>query len=115
MTPFITSPTASQTNGQISPDGKWVVYASNESGDWEIYATTFPDAQGKWQVSRGSGAEPRWRGDGKEIFYLGPKGMLMAVPVNTGVAHFPPALRRLYSRFTGHTFKFLPPISSPTT
>ena len=83
MTPFITS-TASQTNGQISPDGKWVVYASNESGDWEIYATTFPDAQGKWQVSRGSGTEPRWRGDGKEIFYLGPKGMLMAVPVNTG-------------------------------
>lgn len=83
MTPFITS-TASQTNGQISPDGKWVAYASNESGDWEIYATTFPDAQGKWQVSRGSGTEPRWRGDGKEIFYLGPKGMLMAVPVNTG-------------------------------
>jgi eukaryotic-like serine/threonine-protein kinase len=82
MTPFIAS-AASQTSGQISPDGKWAAYASNESGDWEIYATTFPDAQGKWQVSRGGGTQPRWRGDGKEIFYIGPQGMLMAVPVHT--------------------------------
>ena len=71
-----------ETNGQISPDGKWVAYASDESGIWEIYVTTFPGAAGKWQVSRGGGSEPRWRGDGKEIFYLGPKGMLTAVPVN---------------------------------
>jgi len=82
MTPFLVSQ-ASETTGQISPDGKWVVYSSNESGDWEIYATTYPSAAGKWQVSRGSGTEPRWRGDGKEIFYLGAKGMLMAVPVDT--------------------------------
>jgi hypothetical protein len=40
---------------QISPDGKWAAYASNESGDWEIYVTSFPDAAGKWQVSRGGG------------------------------------------------------------
>ncbi|MDP9339434.1 MAG: protein kinase [Acidobacteriota bacterium] len=73
---------ASQTNGQISPDGKWVAYASNESGDWQVYVTTFPDAAGKWQVSRGGGREPRWRGDGKEIFYIGPKDMVTAVPVN---------------------------------
>jgi eukaryotic-like serine/threonine-protein kinase len=74
---------ASYTNGQISPDGKWVTYASNETGDWEIYVTTFPGAAGKWQVSRGGGTEPRWRGDGKEIFYVGPKGMLTAVEVST--------------------------------
>jgi hypothetical protein len=48
-----------------------------------VYATTFPGAQGKWQVSPGGGAEPRWRGDGKEIFYVDPKGMLTAVTVNT--------------------------------
>jgi len=42
-----------------------------------------PGAAGKWQVSRGGGTEPRWRGDGKGIFYLGPTGMLTAVPVNT--------------------------------
>jgi eukaryotic-like serine/threonine-protein kinase len=71
------------TNGQISSDGKWVAYASNESGAWEVYVTTFPDAAGKWQVSRGGGTEPRWRGDGKEIFYIGNTGMLMAVPLET--------------------------------
>ncbi|MBZ5599786.1 MAG: serine/threonine-protein kinase [Acidobacteriia bacterium] len=72
---------ASETNGQVSPDGRWVAYASNESGDWEIYVTNFPGASGKWQVSRGGGTEPRWRGDGKEIFYIGPHGTLTAVPV----------------------------------
>jgi eukaryotic-like serine/threonine-protein kinase len=81
-TPFQSGP-GSQINGQISADGKWVVYASDESGNWEIYVTTFPGAAGKWQVSRGGGSEPRWRGDGKEIFYLGPTGMLTAVPVST--------------------------------
>ncbi len=73
---------ANETNGQISPDGKWVAYASDESGAWEIYVSSFPGAVGKWQVSRGGGTEPRWRGDGKEMFYLSPSGMLMAVPVN---------------------------------
>jgi Tol biopolymer transport system component len=81
-TPFQVGP-GSQKNGQISPDGKWVAYASDESGNWEIYVTTFPGAAGKWQISRGGGSEPRWRGDGKEIFYLGPTGMLTAVPVST--------------------------------
>jgi Tol biopolymer transport system component len=81
MTPFIATK-ASTTNGQISPDGKWVAYASNESGEWEIYVTSFPSAQGKWQVSRAGGNEPRWRPDGKEIFYIDPKGMLAAVGVS---------------------------------
>jgi len=81
-TPFQTGP-GNQNNGQISADGKWVAYESDESGNWEIYVTTFPGAAGKWQVSRGGGTEPRWRGDGKEIFYLGPMGMLTAVPVST--------------------------------
>ena len=72
-----------QTNGQISADGKWAAYASDESGIWEIYVSSFPGAGGKWQVSRGGGTEPRWRADGKEIFYIAPSGMLMAVPVNS--------------------------------
>jgi eukaryotic-like serine/threonine-protein kinase len=82
-TPFLTDK-ASETNGMISPDGKWVAYASNDSGEWEVCLTTFPGAQGKWQVSPGGGTEPRWRGDGMEIFYVDPKGMLIAVPVNAG-------------------------------
>lgn len=82
-TPLLAGATGNQSNGQISPDGKWVVYASDESGNWEIYVTTFPGAVGKWQVSRGGGTEPRWRGDGKEIFYLGPTGTMTAVAVST--------------------------------
>ncbi len=74
---------ANQMNGQFSPDGKWVAYASDESGTWEIYVTSFPGAAGKWQVSRGGGREPRWRADGKELFYIAPGGMLMAVSVST--------------------------------
>ena len=73
-----------QTNGQISPDGKWLAYASDESGGWNIYVTTFPSAAGKWQVSVGGGTEPRWRDDGKEMFYLDAKGMLTAVPISAG-------------------------------
>jgi serine/threonine protein kinase len=71
-------------NAQFSPDGKWVAYASNESGNWEIYATSFPEGRGKWQVSTGGGEQPRWRGDGKELFYLSPDMKIMAVPVKTG-------------------------------
>jgi Tol biopolymer transport system component len=41
-------PGSNETNGQISPDGKWAAYASDESGSWEIYVTTFPAAAGKW-------------------------------------------------------------------
>ncbi|MGH9745693.1 MAG: protein kinase domain-containing protein [Candidatus Acidiferrales bacterium] len=74
---------SSEATGMISPDGKWVAYASADSGNWEIYVSTFPGAEGKWQVSRGGGTQPRWRGDGKEIFYEGPTGMLTGVPVST--------------------------------
>jgi Tol biopolymer transport system component len=72
-----------QSNGQISQDGKWVAYASDESGQWEVYVTTFPGGVGKWQVSRGGGTEPRWRADGKEIFYLAPGGMMSVISVRT--------------------------------
>jgi eukaryotic-like serine/threonine-protein kinase len=75
-------PRSNQLDGQISPDGKWLAYASDETGVWEIYVTSFPDAVGKWQVSRGGGTEPRWRGDGKELFYIAPSGMLESVLVD---------------------------------
>lgn len=65
----------------------WVAYASNDSGKWEIYVTSFPDAHGKWQISSGGGEQPRWRGDGKELFYLSADGKMMAALVTTG-AHF---------------------------
>jgi hypothetical protein len=71
-------------NAQFSPDGKYVAYATNETGDWEIYVSPFPDAISKWQVSRGGGEEPRWPGDGKELFYVSPEGKLMVSSVKIG-------------------------------
>ena len=73
-------------NGEFSPDGKWVAYASNETGKWEVYVTSFPDANAKWQVSSAGGDEPRWRGDGKELFYLSSEAKVMAVPVKGGAS-----------------------------
>ena len=71
---------------QFSPDGRWVAYASNESGSLEIYVAPFPGGNGKWQVSSGGGQEPRWRKDGKELFFLSRDSKMMAVPVSTGAS-----------------------------
>ncbi len=71
-------------NAQFSPDGKWVAYSSNETGNWEVYVSAFPNPTSKWQVSRGGGEEPRWRRDGKELFYLSSDGKMSAVPVKVG-------------------------------
>jgi Tol biopolymer transport system component len=71
-------------NGQFSPDGKWVAYGSNETGKWQIYVTSFPDARGKWQVSTSGGEQPRWRADGKELFFLSSDSKMMAAAVTTG-------------------------------
>jgi Tol biopolymer transport system component len=54
---------------RISPDGHWVAYASDESGQQEIYITTFPKGKGKWRVSANSGAYPAWSGNGRELFF----------------------------------------------
>jgi serine/threonine protein kinase len=68
--------------GQFSPDGRWIAYMSNESGGYEVYVAPFPGPGGKWQISTGVGAWPRWRRDGTEIFYLGFDGKMMAAAVN---------------------------------
>ena len=75
-------------NAQFSPDGKFVAYASSETGNWEVYVSPFPGFGSKWQVSRGGGEEPRWRRDGREMFYLTPDGKLMAVDIKPGVSGF---------------------------
>jgi hypothetical protein len=77
---------ATEDQGQFSPDGHWLAYTSNESGQSEIYVIPFPPSQGsgKWLVSRGGGVQPRWRRNGKELFYISPDSMMMSVEVNTG-------------------------------
>ena len=72
-------------NAQFSPDGQWIAYSSNETGTWEVYVSPFPSVSSKWLVSRGGGEEPRWRRDGKEIYYLSTEGKVMAVAVRTDI------------------------------
>jgi Tol biopolymer transport system component len=79
--PFLQTP-SNDVQGQFSVDGRWVTYASNESGRYEVYATTFPEAGAARQISSGGGVWPRWRHDGKEIFYLAPDGKIMSAGVN---------------------------------
>jgi eukaryotic-like serine/threonine-protein kinase len=80
---------ATLKNGVFSPDGKWVAYGSTESGRWEVYVTSFPEAKGKWQVSNNGGSQPRWRADGKELFYLSADAKIMSVPVKIGASFDP--------------------------
>lgn len=76
QTPF------NEFGGKFSPDGRWVAYTSNESGRNEIYVIPFAGSGGKWRVSTAGGVCQRWRGDGKEIFYIGADNKLMAASVN---------------------------------
>jgi serine/threonine protein kinase/Tol biopolymer transport system component len=77
-----------ERNGQFSPDGRWVAYETNESGQFEIVVQPFPEPTGKWQVSTNSGTQPRWRADGKEIYFIAPDGKLMAAPVTVSGSTF---------------------------
>ena len=70
-----------EKDAQFSPDGKWIAYASDESGRMEVYAQHFPGPGGKIAISTSGGAQPRWRRDGQELFYLAPDSRLMAVPI----------------------------------
>lgn len=70
-----------EDEGQFSPDGRWMAYTSNETGRREVYVSPFPGPAGKWQISSAGGSQPRWRRDGKELFYLSPDHTLMAVDV----------------------------------
>jgi eukaryotic-like serine/threonine-protein kinase len=74
-------------SAQISPNGRYVAYASNESGRYEVYVQTFPEHSGKWQVSTAGGIDPEWRHDGKELFFIGGE-KLMAVDVKTDGPQF---------------------------
>jgi len=78
---------------KFSPDGRWVVYTSNESGTKEVYVQPFPmSTGGKWPISNGGGSQPRWSRDGKELFYFTPDSTLMAVSVNANGATFQPGV-----------------------
>ena len=79
--PFLQT-AANEGAGALSPDGNYLAYESDESGRTEVYVQRFPAGGDRQQVSAGGGIQPRWRGDGRELFYLA-GDTLMAVPVTT--------------------------------
>ena len=78
--PYLNNPF---TNGspEFSPDGKWIAYTSNETGRQEVYVQSFPAGGGKYLISREGGSQPRWRGDGRELFFLAPDLTLMSANI----------------------------------
>jgi DNA-binding winged helix-turn-helix (wHTH) protein/Tol biopolymer transport system component len=78
--PLVRTP-ANESLGRLSPDGRWLAYASDESGMWQIYVQSFPVAAGKRAISIGGGSHPHWRVDGRELFYLASDRTLLSVQV----------------------------------
>jgi hypothetical protein len=74
----------SEANPRFSPDGRWIAYESDESGVSEIYVARMDAAGDRRRLSPTGGEKPRWRADGRELYYIGPAGLLMAVPVSPG-------------------------------
>jgi Tol biopolymer transport system component len=75
--PFLRTP-FNELSGQFSPDSKWIAYTSDESGREEVYVRSFSASGGKRQISNSGGAQPRWRPDGRELFYLAGGNMMAA-------------------------------------
>jgi len=71
-------PSASVLSPQVSHDGRWIAYQSDESGKYEIYISPFPNPVGKLQISAAGGRDPRWRRDGKALYFVAPDGNLTA-------------------------------------
>ncbi|HET7226307.1 MAG TPA: hypothetical protein VFK69_11410, partial [Candidatus Eisenbacteria bacterium] len=101
---------ANETRAQLSPDSRWMAYSSDESGRFEVYVVPMSGASGKWQVSASGGTYPRWRADGRELYFISGDQTLEAVPVEVGdtfragtpVALFKPRLIR--TGLTGYRY-----------
>jgi Tol biopolymer transport system component len=76
------------SGGQVSPDGRWIAFITNQTGRSEVYVSNFPKPTSRWQISSTGGQTPRWRRDGKELFYATLDGILMAVEVASGKNDF---------------------------
>src|SRR5262245_46053758 len=74
-----------ETSPRFSPDGRWIAYQSDESEVPEIYMALTQGGGDKRRISPGGGRYPRWRADGRELYYIGPGDFVMAAPVTPGV------------------------------
>ena len=110
---YLNAPYAN-AGGELSPDGRWLAYVSNESGRSEVYVTAFPEAKGKWQVSSSGATSPRWRSDGRELFFSQIDGILMAAEVTAGKDSFtfasvkPLSDRRVFQNNYSSTYDVFP-------
>jgi Tol biopolymer transport system component len=88
-TPVVVANTpADESNGQFSPDDRWVAYEMIRSDRFEIVVQSFPQPNGTWQVSTNGGTQPRWSADSKELYFIAADGMLMAAPITVSGAAF---------------------------
>jgi hypothetical protein len=97
--PFVVSPFDTHSP-KLSPNGRYLAYESNESGRYEVYVQPFPEGGVKSLVSAAGGHQPRWRGDGKELFYV-EGNALMAVPVTTAGGFSAGEAQRLFETAPG--------------
>lgn len=121
----VVDPQFTSITARFSPDGRWIVYNSNESGKTEVSVRPFDPATGTpgmpIVVTSGGGRTPLWRGDGKEIFYLGPDGMVTAMEVNTASGFKAGAPKPLFKAPEAVSFwdvtpngnRFLMPVPAP--
>jgi hypothetical protein len=86
--PFLRSE-FNELHGQLSPDDHWMAYTSDKTGQREVYVVAFPSGEGERRISIAGGEQPRWRGDGKELFFVSEDGKMMAVEVRTGAPSGP--------------------------
>ena len=87
MSKFLGTP-FNEIQARFSPNGRWMAYASDESGRFEVYVRPFPSGDGLWPISLAGGMQPEWRRDGRELFYISADGKIMAVPVTTDGSTF---------------------------
>jgi serine/threonine-protein kinase len=94
----VISTPAQELNGEVSPDGRWIAYDSNESGQFEIYVRPYPPVAGsrRWQASTGGGRQPVWARDGRALFYRDFAGAVMSVPIRTATTFEPAAPRKVF-------------------
>ncbi len=119
VTPLVATP-FQDDNPALSPDDRLLAYASEQSGRWEVYVQALAGGSGRWQISTEGGQWPRWRGDGKELFFLAAPDRLMSVEVAPGdVPRFQPpreVFRQAIESFDaspdGQTFVALRPSDS---
>jgi hypothetical protein len=107
--PFIQTK-ARENGGQVSPDGRWIAYASDETGAYEVYAQAFPASGAKVRISLNGGTQPIWRRNGRELFYLSADKQVMVTPLDGGQTLNPGPSTRLFPSAAGgmSTLDFAP-------